>query len=286
MKLFLSWSGARSKAVAELLRDWIRCVLQAARPWISTRDLDRGSLWFTEINEQLKDTTVGIICLTQENKNRPWILFEAGVLTKGLSSSRVCPLLVDLETKDVGDPLGQFNLTLPDKHGIYSLIATLNNCAGANALEQIILDKVFETYWQQFEERFENILDAIPQPDEARPRNDTEVLSEILTNTRQLAARIARIEESAGIKAIGRPKATHSEGIGVLVIRGPKQTRDQFLTQISQFVEVNMRFRDVDEKEQTEIEFPHRALRLLKEQVDSIAKELGVELSLLRMLKG
>ena len=86
MKVFLSWSGERSKAVAELLNNWLCCVIQAARPWISTRDIDRGALWFSEINEQLQDTSVGIICLTQENKNKPWILFEAGALTKGLST--------------------------------------------------------------------------------------------------------------------------------------------------------------------------------------------------------
>ncbi|WP_417071157.1 hypothetical protein [Niveibacterium terrae] len=96
MKVFLSWSGQSSKEVANLLSDWLCCVIQASRPWISTRDLDRGSLWFGEINDQLKDTTVGIICLTQENKTRPWILFEAGALAKGLSTSRVCTLLVDL----------------------------------------------------------------------------------------------------------------------------------------------------------------------------------------------
>jgi len=109
VKIFISWSGPRSKAVAELLHFWIQCVLQTARPWISSQDIDRGSLWFSEIGDQLQDTNVGVICLTQENKERPWILFEAGALTKGLTKSRVCPLLIDLEKNDVRDPLGQFN---------------------------------------------------------------------------------------------------------------------------------------------------------------------------------
>jgi len=67
MKIFISWSGPRSRAVAELLNDWTKCVLQATRPWLSTRDIDRGALWFSEIHDQLKDTSVGIVCLTQEN---------------------------------------------------------------------------------------------------------------------------------------------------------------------------------------------------------------------------
>lgn len=80
MKVFLSWSGERSRLVATLLDEWLRCVLQAIRPWISTKDIDRGSLWFSEIQDQLQDVTTGIICLTQENKEKPWILFEAGAL--------------------------------------------------------------------------------------------------------------------------------------------------------------------------------------------------------------
>jgi hypothetical protein len=45
MKIFVSWSGRRSKAVAELMSDWLKCVIQASQPWISTRDIDRGGLF-------------------------------------------------------------------------------------------------------------------------------------------------------------------------------------------------------------------------------------------------
>lgn len=194
MKVFLSWSGQKSKEVANLLSAWLCCVIQASRPWISTRDLDRGSLWFGEINDQLKDTTVGIICLTQENKARPWILFEAGALAKGLSTSRVCTFLVDLESKDIEDPLAQFNHTFPTQESVFGLVKTLNSTLGANGLDNRILEQVFNTYWPQFKESFTEILsktDAQPQP-EPRPKED--VLGEILENTRMLNSRIRRLE--------------------------------------------------------------------------------------------
>lgn len=41
MQVFISWSGDQSKAVAELLNDWIPCVTQAVKPWISSADLDK-----------------------------------------------------------------------------------------------------------------------------------------------------------------------------------------------------------------------------------------------------
>lgn len=194
MKVFLSWSGARSKEVASLLSDWLCCVIQAARPWISTRDLDRGSLWFGEINDQLKDTTIGIICLTQENKNRPWILFEAGALAKGLTTSRVCTLLVDLEPKDVEDPLAQFNHTLPNRESVFGLVRTLNGSLGAAGLDIRVLDQVFATYWPQFEEKFKLALTTTESAHPSKPRPKEDVLGEILENTRMLGSRIRKLE--------------------------------------------------------------------------------------------
>jgi hypothetical protein len=196
MKVFLSWSGARSRVVAEFLRDWISCVLQGTRPWVSTRDLDRGSLWFGEINDQLKDTTVGVICLTQENKTRPWILFEAGALTKGLSTSRICTFLIDLQPKDIEDPLAQFNHTFPVRESMKGLIETLNNNLGQSALDHRILMIVFDTYWPQFESEFSRILKDTEAASEAKPREDSDILGEILTNTRQLTNRVSRLEKS------------------------------------------------------------------------------------------
>jgi hypothetical protein len=161
---------------------------------VSTRDLDRGSVWFGEINDQLKDTTVGIICLTQENKNRPWILFEAGALIKGLSSSRVCTLLVDLAPKDIEDPLAQFNHTFPNRESMRALVDTLNNQMGSNGLDHRTLDTVFDTYWGQFEASFHKILHEIVPGEEAMPRKDSDILAEILANTRQLSSRVSRLE--------------------------------------------------------------------------------------------
>lgn len=194
MKVFVSWSGSRSKAVAELLNDWIKCVLQATRPWISTRDIDRGALWFSEISDQLKDTTVGIVCLTQENKNKPWILFESGALAKGLSSNRVCTFLVDLKPADLEDPLAQFNHTIPEKDSVWELVRTLNGCLSTNSLDERILEQVYATYWGQFEKKFKELLKLHPPVEKHEPRSEKNLLAEILDNTRFLSQRIRSLE--------------------------------------------------------------------------------------------
>ena len=196
MKVFISWSGERSHRVALLLREWLQCVIQRVDPWVSSKDIERGSLWFTEISQQLGETTVGILCLTQENKEKPWILFEAGALAKGLNSSRVCTLLIDLDTQDVGEPLAHFNHTMPTKAGMFGLVSTLNSSSGTKILDDQVLQRVFDTYWPQFEAQFAQILREV-SGHPAKPRAKDDVLAEILENTRALSVRIRKLEERA-----------------------------------------------------------------------------------------
>lgn len=197
MKVFLSWSGDKSKETAELLDSWIRCVLQAVDPWISTKHIGRGALWFTEVADQLQNTTIGIICLTKENLHKPWILFEAGSLARGLTSSRVCTFLVDLQPTDIEPPLSQFNHTLPNKENMRALIDTLNESLKEHRLRDDILDTVFETYWPKFETELDAILvkyaNETPQP---VIRTEENILLELLETTRTFDKRIRNIELS------------------------------------------------------------------------------------------
>jgi hypothetical protein len=64
--------------------------------WISSEDIYKGSRWLLEISNELNASKAGIICLTQDNINSPWINFEAGALSKTLGNSYVCPYLFNL----------------------------------------------------------------------------------------------------------------------------------------------------------------------------------------------
>jgi hypothetical protein len=195
MKVFISWSGDKSKQVALLLEEWIKMVIQASQPWVST-NIESGSLWFQEINEQLKEVSLGIVCITAENKEKPWILFEAGALAKGLNTNRVCTLLIDLKNEDVGQPLAQFNHSYPSKEGIYKLLTTINTQLGQQALPQHILEKVFNKNWDDFEERFE-IISAMPSPEitQNTQRQSDDILREVLNTVRGFDKRMQRLEQ-------------------------------------------------------------------------------------------
>lgn len=193
MKIFLSWSGEKSRNVAELLNDWLQCVIQAVSPWMSSKDIDRGALWFSEITNQLSNTEIGILCLTKENCIKPWILFEAGALAKGISTNRVCTLLIDLQSTDVENPLAQFNHTMPNKNGIWELVRTINLSLKDKSLKENVLEKVFETYWPQFENKSNDILTEFPIDKKIEIRSESDILTEVLSSIRSLDRRINQI---------------------------------------------------------------------------------------------
>jgi hypothetical protein len=53
MKVFISWSGSRSNALAEALRDWIPLVLHYVEPWLSQTDIEAGQRWAEQVAKEL-----------------------------------------------------------------------------------------------------------------------------------------------------------------------------------------------------------------------------------------
>jgi hypothetical protein len=196
MKVFISWSKPLSRDCAEILRNWIKCTLQASKPWMSSEDLDKGTVWFDGIGNELNDTTIGIICLTKANKNNPWILFESGALAKGLAEKRVYTLLIDLEPQDIEAPLSQFNHTAPNRDDMKRLLASINKQLGEQALEEKVLDDVFNTYWPQFDKAFQAAIANHPDDENEikEVRDSDDLLSEILSITRNLDKRMRHVE--------------------------------------------------------------------------------------------
>ena len=201
MKIFISWSGSPSREVAGLFSDWIKNVLQGAETWISKDDIDKGSIWFNEIASQLTDTTAGILCLTSRNCSAPWILFEAGALSKGLTSSRVCPLLIDLPVSELQPPLSQLNCTLPQRDDMLKLVKDINKLSNIRVLDENRVEKQFEKWWPEFKEVFDAILE-VQKPDHGRSKRDPqEMLEEIL----QVVRSLQRSEQKRG--SLDQPEA-------------------------------------------------------------------------------
>ena len=207
MLVFLSWSGERSKKVAHSLESWLVQVIQVLDPWISS-DIEKGARWSPEIAEKLEKSKVGVICLTRENLKAPWILFEAGALSK-TKGAQVCTFLLDLKPTDVEQPLGQFQHTVVQQDDVRRLVQSINRKvaeAGERALTENVLDDVFKTYWPRLEAELRTIARDTPA-DAPRERSERDLLQEVLEGIRVQDRRLAKIEEQIGtpLASVGRP---------------------------------------------------------------------------------
>lgn len=148
MKIFISWSGERSKSVAKALRKWLPYMIQNLEPWMSSKDIAKGKRWDIEIANQLEQADAGIICLTEENVAAPWILFEAGALAKRFKDkdNLVCPYLLDFEPSELTGPLTQFQVTVASKQDTLELLHSVNN-AMKKPLSDAQLVETFEKWW-------------------------------------------------------------------------------------------------------------------------------------------
>lgn len=207
MKVFISWSGDFSHECAKIVLELIDTVIQGVQPWLSSTDIDKGAIWFNSINEQLSETKVGIVCLTPDNKDNRWILFEAGALSKGLNVSRVCTFLINLNPADIKDPLAQFNHTIFDQESVRALLKTINKEL-ENPVKEASIDKVFDLYWPEIEQKLNDVVKNHSQgtnPAEAPPSRSDQILDEILLSTRSLGKRVGSIQRVISEEIVGQP---------------------------------------------------------------------------------
>lgn len=167
MKVFISWSGRRSLEVAVELNFWIREVLQAAETWMST-DIPAGARWGDEIGKRLADTQFGVVCLTPENDEKPWLLFESGALAKALDRAVVCPYLVAYGDRTVPEPLRQFQTMKADQEGTLGLVRAIN-ARLPQPLDADRLERAFRRCWPDLEKKLESVSNMEAEPRRSLP---------------------------------------------------------------------------------------------------------------------
>ena len=159
MKVFISWSGDRSNKLAHALKEFLSGVFQSVTVWMS-EDMSPGVRWSQELNEELETSRFGVLCLTPENLNAPWLLFEAGSLAKSVSQSRVVPYCLGVQRADVPSPLAQFQITDADEAGTRRLVESLNSTL-ESPLGEIQLLRTFNAWWPQLKSQIETILPSV-----------------------------------------------------------------------------------------------------------------------------
>jgi hypothetical protein len=196
VQVFISWSGPRSKHIALAFKNWLGQVIQSVEPWLSP-EIDKGSRWSDVLSEKLEASRIGIICLTRDNLNAPWILFESGALSK-IKADYVCTFLFDLKPGDIEYPLAQFQHTENTKEDIYKLVSTINNFApksNEKSLAEGRLKTSFETYWKLLAENLEK-TPVLADKGKAPVRSEDDMLQEILGTMRNLQTVVQGVQAS------------------------------------------------------------------------------------------
>jgi hypothetical protein len=153
MEIFMSWSGEQSRAFAEQLKPWLEQVLPGTDVWLSSEDIDKGTIWFTEIVQRLDRCHCGVICITRENHLSPWIHFEAGGMVKGLGKMRVATILLDMDYSELQQPLSQFNALRLNRLGAWHLVKSFNRVSD-RPIKDRVLERTFEKFWPDLDEQY------------------------------------------------------------------------------------------------------------------------------------
>jgi TIR domain len=167
MKVFISWSGNRSEYVAKQLCDWLKNVIQTVDPWIS-KHIESGATWARELADELEKTDFGVACVTPENQFAPWLLFEAGAISKKTSKAFFCPYLLDMKETDLKLPLSSFQGKIADREGTFELVQSINKAQPDNVLDDKRLEETFRVWWPGLGEK----LKKMPPPETSVPKHE------------------------------------------------------------------------------------------------------------------
>ncbi|UYY80402.1 TIR domain-containing protein [Arthrobacter sp. YA7-1] len=207
MKVFISWSGQRSLAVAKELDAWLPQVINAVEPWMSAKSIEAGKLSIPQITEALSVTRFGIICVTPENQHKPWLQFEAGALSKATDGvvGHAIPLLIGFDKmEELELPLGHFQAHMTSKDDLWNIVMTMNAALDEGGRSETSLKTAFDKWWPDLEKM---LIQVTNQPvEEAVARRPPEAIMEEVLETVRGIARTASYNSALVTTLVGPAK--------------------------------------------------------------------------------
>lgn len=135
-------------------------------PWMSDVHIEKGERWSDAVGKQLSKSDFGVCCVTPENTSAPWLLFEAGAISKSLKDARVFPVLLGLQPSDLRGPLTQFQATVVEQGDMLTLLRSMNRALGTCGRPELEIDKLFNEQWPHLERMIEtatgNAIEVTP----------------------------------------------------------------------------------------------------------------------------
>ena len=170
---------------------------------MSAEDIDSGQRWAATMSGELEQSNAGILCVTKENLTNPWILFEAGALSKQVGESRVIPFLLDAEPSDLPAPLGQFQARRATTEDTRKEVQSLHKAQDTPDYDENWVIKQFERCWGELEQTITTAsAEAKKSPTGSGP-SEKQMIKEILTSVRSLISPEHRAVTVRDLKRLG-----------------------------------------------------------------------------------
>ena len=187
-RLFISQSKERALRLAQALHTFLPMVVQGSDPWVSADGIDPGTNFRQAIDRNLTTSLAGIICVTPENQNEPWLLFEAGALTQK-PHEHVWIVLLDLEPGEMPRPLGDLQLTVAsDRAQMFEMIKSIDRIvseAMRRTQREQALERLFDMFWTSDLNPLVQDLLAHPPADRPAAPTQAELMTELLQEIRE-----------------------------------------------------------------------------------------------------
>jgi hypothetical protein len=137
--------------------------------------------------------------MTEENLTSPWIMFEAGAISRVVEEkARVCPIVFGIAKTDLVGPLASFQAIEFNRAEVRQLLATINKAAKEAALTERTLNEAFNKWWPDLEEKVQAISSAAQPPTEPQ-RTQRDLLEEAVSNTRTLIRELSGASAQGGL---------------------------------------------------------------------------------------
>lgn len=169
MKVFISWSGLVSKKVAKNLKATLEEIFenQPFEAFVSDEDIPSGSDWYQIIKKELQNSDLGILCITKDNLNAPWINFEGGALSMQHKITNVIPLLINDDIDTTSSPFKNYHhvkLTSDYFKKMLKDIKKLGNLSNpTNKHIDLLSDKYFKDFFNTIKDLLSNIDKEYPE---------------------------------------------------------------------------------------------------------------------------
>jgi len=198
MQIFISWSGEKSKQIGEAFRHWLPEVIQSVEPYFTPDDVAKGQRWAADIAQSLHSSQFGLFCLTSENLTAPWLLFEAGAVSKDSRNGKVCPLLFGVDPAQLAGPLLQFQATPYSEEEVFKFMKAVN-ADTKTPLDEVKLSRAFNRCWSELDEKIQRILDAEVEDESPPPRTMQDMVEETLSIVRSISQQPATLADDDSI---------------------------------------------------------------------------------------